>query len=340
MLLKEIGEFGFIKKISRGCLIRPQNILKSIGDDAAAFFMNPGDVTLVTTDLLIDRVHFLKHRTTGFNLGYKSLSVNLSDIAAMGGIAREAFVSIAIPEDCEIDYLDMVYRGMKTLAGEFGVNILGGDTTSSKADLVINITVIGSVSEKEMLCRNGAQHGDTIFLTGFLGDSQAGLHLLSEDTPETSEGLEELINAHILPKPFLREGQFLARQRCVHAAIDISDGLGSDLGHIIEQSNVGARIYHEKIPVSKNLAKFCTHFRFDPFNYAFAGGEDYVLLCTVPSDKANRLAKDYRKRFNQPLYAIGEITNSGKIELVQANGQIREVEPSGWDHFKTVKKTE
>lgn len=340
MLLKEIGEFGFIKKISRGCLIRPQNILKSIGDDAAAFFMNPGDVTLVTTDLLIDRVHFLRHRTTGFNLGYKSLSVNLSDIAAMGGIAREAFVSIAIPADCEIDYLDMVYRGMKTLASEFGVNILGGDTTSSKADLVINITVIGSVSEKEMLCRNGAQHGDTIFLTGFLGDSQAGLHLLSENIPETSEGLKELINAHILPKPFLREGQFLARQRCVHAAIDISDGLGSDLRHIIEQSNVGARIYHEKIPVSKNLAKFCTHFRLDPFNYAFSGGEDYVLLCTVPSDKANRIATDYRKRFNQPLYSIGEITDSGKIELVQANGQIREAEPSGWDHFKIVEKTE
>lgn len=334
MLLKEIGEFGFIKKISRGCLIRPQNVLKSIGDDAAAFFVNPDDVTLVTTDLLIDRVHFLRDRTSGFNLGYKSLSVNLSDIAAMGGVAQEAFVSIAIPGDCEIDYIDKIYRGMKYIAGEFGVNILGGDTTSSRADLVINITVIGSVLEKEMLCRNGARHGDTIFLTGFLGDSQAGLHLLSENREETSKESEALINAHFLPKPFLREGQFLARQRCVHAAIDISDGLGSDLGHIIEQSNVGARIYQEKIPVSKNLIKFCTHFRLDPYNYALTGGEDYVLLCTVPPDKADRLARDYLKRFNQPLYSIGQITDSGKMELEQANGRISEIEPSGWDHFK------
>ena len=334
MLLKEIGEFGFIKKISRGCLIRPQNVLKSIGDDAAAFFVNPDDVTLVTTDLLIDRVHFLRDRTSGFNLGYKSLSVNLSDIAAMGGVAREAFVSIAIPGDCEIEYIDKIYRGMKDIAAEFGVNILGGDTTSSRADLVINITVIGSVLEKEMLCRNGARHGDTIFLTGFLGDSQAGLHLLLENREETSKESEALINAHFLPKPFLREGQFLSGQRCVHAAIDISDGLCADLDHIAEQSNVGARIYQQKIPVSKNLIKFCSDFRLDPYKYALTGGEDYVLLCTVLLDKADRLAKDYLKKFHQPLYPIGQITDSGKMELVQANGQISEIEPSGWDHFK------
>jgi thiamine-monophosphate kinase len=158
--LRDIGEFGFIKRISRGCLIRPQNVIKAIGDDAAAFIPAPGQVILVTTDLLVERIHFLRDATSGFNLGYKALSVNLSDIAAMGGIAREAFISIAVPENCLIEYLEDLYNGIKTLAAEFDVNLLGGDTTRSKADLIINISVVGYAFEKEILYRNTAQHGD------------------------------------------------------------------------------------------------------------------------------------------------------------------------------------
>src|SRR5210317_424431 len=138
MTLKEIGEFGFIKKISRGCLIRPDNIIKAIGDDAAAFTTAADQLSLITTDLLVERVHFLRASISGFDLGYKSLAVNLSDIAAMGGTARESFVSIAIPQDCPLDYLEAIYDGMKDLATKFDVNILGGDTTSSKIDLIIN----------------------------------------------------------------------------------------------------------------------------------------------------------------------------------------------------------
>jgi thiamine-monophosphate kinase len=332
--LRDIGEFGFIKRISRGCLIRPQNVIKAIGDDAAAFIPEPGQVILVTTDLLVERIHFLRDATSGFNLGYKALSVNLSDIAAMGGIAREAFISIAVPENCLIEYLEDLYNGIKTLAAEFDVNLLGGDTTRSKADLIINISVVGYAFEKEILYRNTAQHGDIICTTGFLGDSRAGLYLIINDIKADSNELKALLNAHVIPKQYLREGRFLALQDGVHAVIDVSDGLSSDIGHIAEESNVGIRLYSEKIPVSNNLIKFCTRFDFDPVEYALAGGEDYTLLCTISPDKADHVAANYLKRFRNPLYQIGEITDSGKMELILSNGQIRSFTPSGWDHFK------
>ena len=137
MKLKQIGEFGFIDKISRGCLIRPDHIIKAIGDDAAAFTVPADRVSLITTDLLVERIHFIRDTISGFDLGYKALAVNLSDIAAMGGEAREAFVSIGIPQSCPLDYLEAVYDGMKSLAAKFDVNILGGDTTSSEIDLII-----------------------------------------------------------------------------------------------------------------------------------------------------------------------------------------------------------
>jgi len=333
--LRDIGEFGFIKKISRGCLIRPQNIIKAIGDDAAAFIPTPHEVMLVTTDLLVERIHFFRNTTSGFNLGYKALSVNLSDIAAMGGIGREAFISIGVPENCSVDFLEDLYNGMKRLAAEFGLNLLGGDTTRSKTDLIINILVLGSAFEKEILYRNTAQPGDIICSTGFLGDSRAGLHLITNNMELDSDEFKALRDAHIIPKPYLREGRFLARQGGVHAMIDVSDGLSSDIAHIAEQSNVGIRLYSEKIPVSDHLEKFCARFDFDPVEYALAGGEDYTLLCTISPDKVGHIAANYLKRFRNSLYQIGEITDSGKMELILWDGQIRSFTPSGWNHFKT-----
>ncbi|MGE5257747.1 MAG: thiamine-phosphate kinase, partial [Hyphomicrobiales bacterium] len=145
MKLKEIGEFGFINRISRGCLIRPEGVIKGIGDDAAAFRTDSRLVSLLTTDLLVERVHFLREAISAYELGYKSLAVNLSDIAAMGGTAREAFVSIAIPDGYELDALEEIFRGMKDLGSRYAVNILGGDTTCSRADLIINVAVYGQV---------------------------------------------------------------------------------------------------------------------------------------------------------------------------------------------------
>jgi len=175
MELSEIGEFGFIRRVSRGCLIRSEGVERAIGDDAAAFLVPSDELTLVTTDLLVERVHFLRDATTPFNLGHKAMAVNLSDIAAMGGTAREAFVSTAIPVGCPVEYLDELYDGMKSLAARYGVNILGGDTTGSAADLVLNVTVVGHVRRNEVLYRSGAKPGDAVCVTGPVGDSRAGL---------------------------------------------------------------------------------------------------------------------------------------------------------------------
>ena len=339
MTLKEIGEFGFIKKISRGCLIRPDRIVKAIGDDAAAFTTAPDQLTLITTDLLVERVHFLREAISGFDLGYKSLAVNLSDIAAMGGTAREAFVSIAIPDDCQLDYLEAVYSGIKELAASYDVNVLGGDTTSSKKDLIINIVVQGVVSKEELLCRDAAQPGDLIFSTGFLGDSKAGLHLILNQIEADTAPLAALLKAHLIPQPHLSEGRFLARQSGVHAAIDTSDGLSSDLAHIAEESRVGARLYAEKIPISQYLKDFCIRFDFDPIDYALSGGEDYTLLCTIAPQNADKIASAFEKEFNRPLFAIGEITKKTQIEVIFPGGESKPLPPTGWDHFK-VKKNE
>ena len=334
MNLKEIGEFGFIKKISRGCLIRPDNIIKAIGDDAAAFVTEPDCLTLITTDLLVERIHFLRKAISGVDLGYKSLAVNLSDIAAMGGIAREAFVSIAIPDDCTLDYLETIYDGIKNLAARFNVNVLGGDTTRSKIDLIINIVVQGVVSKEEILCRDAARPGDVIFSTGFLGDSKAGLHLILNQIEAKTKTLQALLKAHLLPQPHLQEGRFLARQQGVHATIDTSDGLSSDLAHIVEESRVGARLFAEKIPLSQNLKDFCTRYGFNAIDYALAGGEDYTLLCTISPQNADKIASAFEREFNRPLFAIGEITTEKQIKIVYQNGKTKPLIPTGWDHFK------
>jgi len=334
MGLKDIGEFGFIRRISRGCLTRPDGVIRGIGDDAAAFRTDGRLVSLVTTDLLVERVHFLRQAISGYDLGYKSLAVNLSDIAAMGGSAREAFVSIAIPEGCELAYLEDIFQGMKDLGQKYAVNILGGDTTRSLSDLIINVAVYGVVAANEMLTRDAARTGDVIFSTGCLGDSRAGLHLILEDAPADTLELKALLDAHRRPEPHLREGRLLASTPGARAAIDVSDGLSSDLGHIVEESRVGALIYARELPVSENLRFFCRRFERSPVEYALSGGEDYTLLLTAAAECAADLARAFQTAFGRPLYAIGKITDSMGMELMDDAGNITPIAPSGWDHFK------
>lgn len=334
MKLDDIGEFGFIKKISRGCLIRPDGVIKSIGDDAAAFRVPPDQVSLITTDLLVERIHFIRNSIRGFDLGYKSLAVNLSDIAAMGGIAREAFVSIAIPADCPLGYLEDFYDGMKGLAARFDVNILGGDTTRSKEDLVINVVVQGTADREQMLCRDAARPGDIVYSTGYLGDSRAGLHLILNEIPIDTADWKKLYRAHAAPEPHLPEGYFLASQPGTHAGIDTSDGLSSDLGHIAEESQVGAVVYADRIPVSESLKKFCSRFGFDPVEYALSGGEDYTLLCTIAPENADETAAKFQAEFKKPLFRIGEITDKNRLELIFPDGRKKSLIPTGWNHFK------
>lgn len=333
MSLRDIGEFGFIDQIRKGCLIRPQSVVKAIGDDAAAFETPADHIALVTTDMLVDRVHFLRDAISGFDLGYKSLAVNLSDIAAMGGIAREAFISIAIPDNCELAYLEELYRGLKALAEEFEVNILGGDTTGSKIDLVINVAVFGVVPPDQILYRNGARPGDAVFCTGFLGDSRAGLEMILSSAPVDTPEKKRLIEAHLHPEPHLREGRLLASSPGVHSAIDVSDGLSSDLCHILAESQVGVKLNGADIPISGELLKFCTDSDKDPLATALSGGEDYVLIGTCAADQIDPLRQRFEKKFDRPLYCIGEITAEKTQLLMLPDGRESTFSKKGWDHF-------
>jgi len=258
----------------------------------------------------------------------------LSDIAAMGGIPREAFVSIAVPENCELDYLEELYRGIKALAAAHNVNILGGDTTRAPKDLVINICVMGSVAPSDILTRDKAKNGDRIYCSGFLGHSRAGLHLLKNNQYKNNNLFQTLIDAHKRPTPQIGVGRFLAKYPDVKTAIDISDGLGADLSHICKASKLGARLYENSLPISDHLKEFCARFGFDPQEYALKGGEDYVLVFTIAPEKAKSLEDAYCQKFGVTPHLIGEIVATPGIEMTQPDGCTKPIESAGWDHFK------
>lgn len=333
MNLKDIGEFGFIRRITPNCIYNPKNVIRAIGDDAAVFSISKDECVVLTTDLLVERVHFIKEAMTGYQLGYKSLAVNLSDIAAMGAVPQHAFVSIGIPKETQIEYLDEIYRGMKELAKRYNVNILGGDTTSSKVDLIINVAVTGVAKKDTLLYRNTAKIGDIIFCTGFLGDSRAGLDFILKSEQPTNEYEKRLYEAHCIPRPHIEEGLFLARTGAVHACIDVSDGLSSDLMHIAEESDVGFTLDGDALPLSQDLLQYCNERGYSATEYALAGGEDYILVCTIDAKKADKVEKDFYKLFNRTLHRIGTITREKKYLLKTKSGSFVDVKPEGWDHF-------
>ncbi|RTZ99918.1 MAG: thiamine-phosphate kinase [Deltaproteobacteria bacterium] len=334
MTLKRIGEFGLIERISSGCLFRPERVIRGIGDDAAAVTTTADETLLLSTDMLVEGIHFLRRAVSGEDLGCKALAVNLSDIAAMGGMAREALVSIAVPEDCGAGFIEAMYRGMKSLAARYHVNIIGGDTTGSRSDLVISITVTGSVAKNRILRRDQARVGDVVCLTGYPGESAAGLYLILNPVDGAADFFDHLLRRHHRPRPHLKEGQWLAGSGAVHAAIDISDGLSSDLGHVIRQSGVGVRIDAGCLPVSTFLQTFCDRFECDPIDYILDGGEDYVLLCTVSPDAVSGVSTGFEATFGRPLHQIGEIVAGSRFKLTAEAGDTRIVSPKGWNHFK------
>lgn len=331
--LADIGEFGFIDRIRQQGLIRPDGVFKGIGDDAAAFWSDGEKLTLVTTDLLVERIHFMRDAASAFSLGWKSMAVNFSDIAAMGGTAREAFVSIAIPETCSLEYLDELYQGMHDVCTRFEVNILGGDTTGSKQDLIINVALTGEVAEAEILCRDGARPGDLICCIGDLGNSRAGLHLIVNELSRSSPEFEALYQAHVAPWPRLSEGRFLAAFKEVTAAIDVSDGLSSDLGHICTASRTGARVHASSLRISPALEAFCGQYGFDAVEWALSGGEDYALLFTVRPQGLSALKREYERKFDGPIAVIGEIIEGQDVVLVDGSGGEQSLVASGWNHF-------
>lgn len=333
--IEDLGEFGFIARFSRDFLKRLPAGVTGIGDDCAVIPWKGRKKLLVTTDLLIDGVHFLKERISARDLGYKSLAVNLSDIAAMGGSPRWAFLSIAIPAETEVSWLDEFFRGWRQLAARTGVQLLGGDTTKSRAGLVINVAVMGEADETHLKYRSSARPGDIVAVTDNLGDSEGGLRLIlrGEEKSRTKPEEKYLISRHYRPRPHLEEGRFLAGQPEVRAMMDVSDGIDSDLRRIMERSGCGVMVFLEQLPISLALKKCAGRFNWNLDEVAAAGGEDYCLLLTVAPEKFTGLAEKFFRRFGRPLPAIGQITDEkGQLRYFR-NGHQVELKKSGYDHF-------
>jgi len=331
-------EDDFLKALFARLPSPPGRLVIPPGDDCAGYAPGGGKVLLVAVDQIVEKRHYLAEgpaAATPEQVGRKLLARNLSDIAAMGGTPREAFVSLAIPADCPVEFLEELYAGMRALAARHAVNILGGDTTASRSDLFLSVTVVGEVARDQVLYRSGARPGDVICLTGAVGESRAGLRFVQEGRVPADPAMQSLLDAHLLPRPHLDEGRFLAQTGVATAAIDVSDGLSSDLGHVCEESRVGVRVRAEAIPVSPALQDFCRRVGEDPVRFALAGGEDYVLAATLRAGRFDEVAAAFAARFGRPLHRIGQVIAGDGVELVTPDGRRERLRPTGWDHFGT-----
>jgi thiamine-monophosphate kinase len=336
--LAALGEFGFINHIHKQIKIYNSSTQKGIGDDAAVIQPTSHEVTLVSTDLLVEKIHFDLTYTPLKHLGYKAIAVNVSDIAAMNGKPEQITVGIAVSNRFSMEALDELYAGMRLACEQYHVDIVGGDTTSSTSGLVIAITVIGKAQPQQVVYRNTARPNDIICVTGDLGAAYLGLQLLEREKqeflvnpsmqPQLSD-YEYVIGRQLKPEARMDIIYELAEMGVVPTAmIDISDGLASEILHICSQSKVGAIIFEDKIPLDKETYDVALNqFSLEPTTCALNGGEDYELLFTISQ-------KNYEKIKNHAdISFIGYITEGTSAHLVTRGNQQVPLQAQGWQHF-------
>jgi len=337
--LKKSGEFDLIKRFSSRLKFRSPRVKIGIGDDCAVYSGITGKYQIVSTDALIENVHFKLSTTSPKLLGRKALSVNISDIAAMGGTPHLALVTLGIPNTLPVKILDGLYQGMNEVCEKYQIEIAGGDTTVSPRHLFINITIVGEAKKKQLLTRSGACPGDKIFITGTPGESALGLQLLSSPRKKWKGNLKyqkKMIQAHLDPVPRLPESQKLVKSSArITSMIDVSDGLAQDLRHICKASNVGAELRQEWLPVSRELESLASLNKLTTLDYIMAGGEDYELLFTLKSEDVRKLTSQF-KNAKTPVTQIGEVTaHSQKVVLLNRDGKPKSLEKFlGFDHFR------
>ncbi len=315
MKIRDIGEIGLIERISKKIRL-DRSVIKGIGDDTAVIKWTAGKYLLFTCDMLIEDVHFRFREAkplrgakffkmaTPFQIGWKALARNISDIAAMGGEPKYALVSIGLDPGLPVSFADGIFEGINELAKKSGVNIVGGDTCRSKK-IVIDVSLIGEVESRNLTQRSGAQKRDAIFVTGSLGGSIKGKHL--DFTPR------------------LDEARALVKNFKINSMIDISDGLLLDLKRILDASSAGAVIYEDLIPVSAEA---------DSFKDAVTSGEDFELLFTMPPDTAGRFMKNYIKKIKIPVSLIGEVTSREcGYRLIGCGWKKKKMSEKGYIHF-------
>jgi thiamine-monophosphate kinase len=326
-------ETALIEALSRRFGPAPPEVILGIGDDCAALSLNGDDYLLWTVDTLVERVHFDLSYTTLWQLGWKALAVNLSDIAAMGGEPRYALLSLGWPPERDPGLALELADGLAQAGREYGVAIIGGDTVSSPGQLTVTITLTGTVPARQMLKRAGAKAGDLIYVTDDLGEAAAGLEVLKRRPELDAELKAALVAAHLAPRPQLTAGRLLASEGLATAAIDTSDGVASDLYHICQASGVGAVIPAAAVPISPRVLAAAPYLKSDPLKLALMGGEDYQLLFTSSREMAARLAPAFAGAGLDPPLLLGEIVAGDRVSLVTYGGEV-DISGAGFDHFR------
>ncbi len=314
-------EFGLIEHIRKLCGRLPSGGFEGIGDDCAVLSVGGGESLVFTTDLLCEGIHFLRAATPAGELGGKSLAVNLSDVAAMGAAPVATLLSLSLPADAAGAWAEAFAAGYCAASARYGVALVGGDTTASESGITVSVTAIGRAADAHIKRRSAARAGDTILTAGPLGASGAGLRDILAGRTGTP-----LASIHRNPEPQTAEGVWLGGRTEVHAMMDLSDGLASDIRHILEQSHAGAEIDLDRIPVADGA----------DLRTALCGGEDYKLLLTADPRAAERLCADFLAHFGAPLYPVGRIIPpgpDGPAPVWLFGGEPQRTDFAGFEHF-------
>ncbi|TVY01103.1 thiamine-phosphate kinase [Cohnella terricola] len=333
-----LDEFGRIRAWTEGRhnaeFLARTGVALGIGDDAAVLSERPGQEWLVSVDTMVEQVHFLNETMGESDIGYKALASNVSDIAAMGGVPRFALVSVSVPPSWDAERMKRLYDGLYECAERYHVAVIGGDTTSAPRDLVVSVTVIGTVEAGRAIRRSGAKPGQLVFLTGPTGLSAAGLHGLMRGRGQLDKVPPRLAQAHRRPTPSVKAGRLLLENGWASSLNDVSDGLASEAWEIAEASSVKLLLKEDWLPLSGELSAYARDHGLSPIDLVLFGGEDYVLLGTV--DK--RYESELKERFRQeglPLFFIGEVEEGAPgVEMENAKGGLpKPIAKRGYNHF-------
>ena len=336
-MIGDIGEFELIDRINHLLLeegtAMPTGTL-GIGDDCAAFNPRPGYEILLTCDCIVEGRHFLPEHISPFELGRRAMTQNISDVGAMGGHPLYALISLGLKKETLVSHVLEIYRGFTAELNPFRAAIIGGNMTRSEGPVFIDITIIGEVEAGKMVRRSGAKAGNAILVTGFPGQSAAGLRLLNQSSGNEDLKDHPLVRAYNRPSHRAFEGEKIARSGLATAMIDISDGLLGDLGHICKESGVGAQLFQEQLPVSPVLQQVSSRMGCNPLDFVLSDSDDYELLLTCLPENAGTICALISQTGKISATQIGTTTpNPNTMELVQPDGTRRPLHPSGWDHF-------
>ena len=344
MIDKKQGEFEFIKSFIGKFSRTGKDVIVGAGDDAGVVKVSGDEYLLATTDALVDGVHFKSALFRPEDVGRKSIAVNVSDIAAMGGRPAYCLVSLVLPKSLDESYKNRLYDGIVQECERYDIQIIGGNVSGGK-ELVVDVFLLGKVASDKVILRSGAKVGDKVLVTGSLGDAAAGLQLLKlkeirgrENDRElrfrTSRNDNNLISKQLTPTPRLKEALMIAESGLATSMIDISDGLGQDIGHICDSSGVGVRIYEDRLLIGEGVVEVAERMGKKPLELVLLGGEDYELCFTASEKHVEKIKSAIESKTKTLVSVVGEILEKevGRL-LVLRNGEVVPLLDTGWDHF-------